>query len=93
MAKMAATITVAHLPHPATEKNILNSCDIFEDAIDAYMEHTNTLIKVLSFRVDESRASINGQLAFNTKKEYNQFIKEFHVSKEKIISCFEYEVL
>lgn len=93
MCKMAATIMMAHLPNPATEKNIMALCDKIKDAIDAYMEHTDTLIKVLSSCVDENRASINGQLAFSTKKEYNRFLKEFHVSKEEIISCFPYEVI
>lgn len=93
MAKMAVTIAMAHLPNPATEKNIMAVCERIEQALDIYMEQTDSFVHLLSFCVDRERYSINGRFLFETKKDCNQFIKSFTNNKNEVLSCFTYEVI
>lgn len=93
MNKMAATIIMAHLPNPATEKNITMICERIKQALDIYMEQTDSFVHLLSFCIDRDRCSINGRFLFETKKDCNQFIKSFTNNKDEVLSCFAYEVI
>ena len=90
MSKMAATIIMAKLPNPATEKNITMVCERIKRSLDIYMEQTGICIQVLSLYPDEKRCFINGRFIFQKKKDYDQFIKGF---TNIVLSCFAYEVI
>lgn len=49
MSKMATTIIMAHLPNPATKENITMVCERIKQAIDIYMEQTDSFVYLLSF--------------------------------------------
>ena len=93
MSKMAATIVMAQLPNPATEENITMVCEHLKRSLDIYMEQTGICIQVLSLYPDEKRYSINGRLIFQTKEDYDQFIKGLVNKKNRVLSCFAYEVI
>ena len=93
MSKMAATIIMAHLPNPATEENIMMICERIEQALDIYMEQTDSFVHLLSFCIDRDRCSINGRFLFQKKKDYDQFIKGLTNNKNRVLSCFAYEVI
>ena len=93
MSKMAATIIMAHLPNPATEKNITMICERIKQALDIYMEQTDSFVHLLSLNIERDRCSINGRFQKETKKYCNQFIKSFTNNKDEVLSCFAYEVI
>lgn len=93
MAKIAATVIMATLPDPATKENIMTVCERVKRSLDIYMVQTNIFIQVLSFYPDEKRCSINGRFLFQEKKDYNQFIKGLTNNKNRVLSCFAYEVI
>lgn len=93
MSKMAATIVMAQLPNPATKENITMVCEHVKRSLDIYMEQTGICIQVLSLYPDEKRCSINGRFLFQKKKDYDQFIKGLANNKNRILSCFAYEVI
>ena len=93
MSKMATTIIMAHLPNPATEKNIMMICERIKQALDIYMEQTDSFVHLLSFCIDRDRCSINVRFLNKKKKDCNQFIKSFTNNKDEVLSCFAYEVI
>ena len=93
MSKMAATIIMAQLPIPATEENITMACEYVKRSLDIDMEQTGICIQVLSLYPDKKRYSINGRFIFQTKEDYDQFIKGLINKKNRVLSCFAYEVI
>lgn len=93
MSKIAATIVMAQLPNPATEKNITLVCERVKRSLNIYTDQIGICIQVLSLYPDEKRCSINGRFIFQTKKDYDQFIKGLINKKNSVISCFAYEVI
>lgn len=93
MNKMAATIIMAQLPNPATEENITMVCERVKRSLNIYMEQTGIFIQVLSLYPDEKRCSINGRFLFQEKKDYDRFVKGLTNNKNRVLSCFAYEVI
>ncbi len=93
MAKIAATIIMAHLPDPATKENIMMVCKRVKRSLDIYRVQTDIFIQVLSFYPDEKRCSINGRFLFQEKKDYDRFVKGLTNNKNRVLSCFAYEVI
>ena len=93
MSKMAATIVMAQLPIPATKENITMVREHIKRSLDIYMDQTGICIQVLSLYPDKKRYSINGRFIFQTKEDYDQFIKGLVNKKNRVLSCFAYEVI
>ena len=93
MSKIAATIVMAQLPNPATKKNITMVCEHVKRSLDIYTEQIGICIQVLSLYPDKKRCSINGRFVFQTKKDYDQFIKGLIDKKNSVLSCFAYKMI
>lgn len=93
MAKIAATIVMTILPDHTTRESFEEICENAIQTLETYTERKNIHMAILSLYADTINNTVNGRFSFETKKDYNQFIKGYAPRKKDIFSCFEYEVI
>lgn len=93
MAKIAATVVITILPDHTTKENFEEICENAIQTLETYTERKNIHMTILSFYADTINSTINGRFSFETKEDYNQFIKGYAPRKKDILSYFTYEVL
>lgn len=93
MAKMAATVVMTILPDRTTREDFEEICENAIQTLETYIERKNIHMTILSFYADIINDTINGRFSFETKEDYNQFIKGYAPRKKDILSCFAYEVI